>query len=198
MRKILLSISFFALILNSGCSNSTSNSTLKKSVPNISNVSSIDSYRGKMLSYVNQIRTRGAVCAAPTTPLEWNKVLENAAKSHSIDMAESGVVSHAGSGSIYDPAKSAIGIGSTFIDRIKYFGYPVKPGLLVGENLSRTNIKLTKSDKLMPNFKMAIQNLINDRPHCEIIMNPRFNDVGMYIVKKGNYYYFTMELGEKL
>ena len=197
MRKTLLFLSFVTLIANSGCSSSTSANSLKKTLPTVSSSSSIDEYRGQMLSYVNQIRTRGASCAGPTTPLAWNRLLENAAKSHAIDMAESGVISHAGTGTSYDPAKKAMGIGSTFIDRIKYFGYPVKKGQLVGENLNRTSIKLTKSDKPMPNFKRAIQNLINDEPHCKIIMNPRFNDIGMYIVRKGKYYYFTMELGER-
>jgi len=197
MRKTLLLFSFIALIANSGCSSSASANSIKKTTPSVSNISSIDEYRGKMLSYVNQIRTRGATCAAATTPLEWNKFLEDAAKSHTIDMAESGVVSHAGTGTSYDPARKTIGVGSTFIDRIKYFGYPAQKGKLAGENLNRVSIKLTKSDKPMPNFKRAIQNLINDKPHCEIIMNPRFDDIGMYIVRKGKYYYFAMELGER-
>ncbi len=197
MRKTLLFFSLVVLISNSGCSSATSANSINRSTPNINNMSSINLYRGQMLSYVNQIRTRGASCAGPTTPLGWNRLLENAAKSHTNDMAESGIVSHAGSGTSYDPAKKAIGIGSTFIDRIEYFGYPIKKGQLVGENLNRTAIKITKSDKPMPNFKRAIQNLINDEPHCRIIMNPRFKDIGMYIVRKGKYYYFSMELGER-
>ena len=197
MRKILLLASIAAIIANSGCSTNTP-SSINNSVPNVSNSVSLDSQKEQMLSYINQIRMQGAVCAPPAGPLSWNNKLEQVAQSHVKDMALNDTVTHMGSGTALDPAKSGIGMGSTFIDRIKYFGYSVKTGQLVGENLTKTSVKLTKTNKVMPNFKRAIQNLIKDRPHCEIIMNPRFKDIGMAMFKRGNNYYFTMELAERL
>ena len=198
MHKILLLASIVAIISNSACSTNTPSSSTNNSVPNVSNSISIDSQKEQMLSYINQIRAKGAVCAPPTGTLSWNNTLEQIAQSHVKDMALNDTVTHAGSGTALDPAKSEVGMGSTFIDRIKYFGYSVQAGQLVGENLTRINIKSTKSNKFMPNFKKAIQNIVNDKVHCEIMMNPRFNDIGMAMFKRGNNYYFTMELAERL
>lgn len=197
MRKFLLLASSVAIISNTACSTKNSSIGSKKSVSNTYKANNLSSYTEQMLSYINKVRANGAVCAQPAGPLQWSSKLEQAAKSHVKDMALNDTVSHIGSGTALDPAKSDIGIGSTFIDRIKYFGYNVKTGQLVGENLTKTYIKLTKSDKLIPNFKRAITNLINDKPHCEIIMNPRFNDVGMAMFKRGDMYYFTMELAQR-
>ena len=198
MRKILLLASIAAIISNSGCSTNTPSSPINNNVPNVSNSILSAPQKEQMLSYINQIRAKGAVCAPPAGLLSWNNTLEQVAQSHVKDMALNDTVTHMGSGTALDPAKSGIGMGSTFIDRIKYFGYSVKTGQLVGENLTKTSIKLTKSNKVMPNFKRAMKILINDRPHCEIIMNPRFKDIGMAMFKRGNNYYFTMELAERL
>ena len=197
MRKTLLLASIVAIISNSGCSTNTPASTINSSVPNVSNSISLGSQKEQMLSYINQIRAKGAVCAPPAGPLSWNNTLEQVAQSHVKDMALNDTVTHMGSGTSLDPAKSGIGMGSTFIDRIKYFGYSVKTGQLVGENLTKTSVKMTKSNEIIPNFKRAIANLINDKPHCEIIMNPRFKDIGMAMFKRGDNYYFTMELAER-
>ena len=198
MRKILLLASITAIISNSGCSTNTPSSPINNSVSNVSNSISIGSQKEQMLSYINNIRAKGAVCAPPAGPLSWNSKLEQVAQSHVKDMALNDTVTHMGSGTALDPAKSGVGMGSTFIDRIKYSGYSVKTGQLVGENLTKTSVKMTKSNEVMPNFKRAIQNLIDDRAHCEIIMNPRFKDIGMAMFKRGNNYYFTMELAERL
>lgn len=197
MRKTLLLASIITIISNSGCSTNTPSLKRSNSVNNIPNPASFNSQKEQMLSYINQIRAKGTVCAPPAGPLSWNNTLEQAAQSHVKDMALNDTVTHMGSGTSLDPAKSGIGMGSTFIDRIKYFGYKVKTGQLVGENLTKTNIKITKSSEIMPNYKRAIENLINDKPHCKIIMNPRFSDIGMAMFKRGDNYYFTMDLAER-
>ena len=153
-------------------------------------------HKAEMLDYINSYRTKGAPCAPATYPLNWENHLELAARSHSIDMATNNFVRHAGSGSDLDPAKSAKNTGSTFIERILYFGYPGKTSNLLGENLNRVSIKLTKNTDIMTNYKRAVDNIIKDQVHCEILMNPRFKDVGASIVRNGEYYYFTMDLGE--
>ncbi len=157
MRKILLLASIAAIISNSGCSTNTPSSPINNNVPNVSNSILSAPQKEQMLSYINQIRAKGAVCAPPAGLLSWNNTLEQVAQSHVKDMALNDTVTHMGSGTALDPAKSGIGMGSTFIDRIKYFGYSVKTGQLVGENLTKTSIKLTKSNKVMPiSLKLSI------------------------------------------
>jgi len=155
-----------------------------------------DNFR-QTLNYVNSIRAKGATCGPSVAPINWNNNLANAASAHVNDMAINGFVKHAGSGGSYDIAGSKEGIQSSFIDRIKYFGFPFVTGNLVGENIARVSIKNTKTNQLMPNFKRAVENWLNDPPHCEILMNKRFTDIGMAYYKKGEYYYFVMDLGEK-
>ena len=198
MRKTLLLASAVAIISFNGCSTNTPSTSINNNVSNVGGATYLGSQKEQMLLYINQIRAKGATCAPSAGPLSWNNTLEIVAQSHVKDMALNDTVTHAGSGTALDPAKSGIGMGSTFIDRIKYFGYSVKTGQLVGENLTKTSINLTKSNKVMPNFKRAIENLIKDKPHCEIIMNPRFKDIGMAMFKRGDNYYFTMELAERL
>lgn len=188
MHKTLLFLSLAVIISNSGCSSKDTAAPVNKNVLNIANMS----------SYISDIRVKGSTCAAPAKPVRWSSTLATIAKSHVKDIAEMGKMTHNGSGSMLDPARPSINVGSTFVDRMKYFGYGTKVGQLVGENLAKTSIKLTKSDKPMPNFKRAIANLMKDRVHCESIMNPRFNEIGMAIHRKGDHYYFVMELGERI
>lgn len=187
MHKTLLFFSLVAIMSNTGCSSKDSIKPVNKNVLNIVNMS----------SYVSDIRVKGSTCAAPANPVSWNSTLATIAQAHAKDIAEIGKITHSGSGSMLDPARPSINVGSTFIERMKYYGYGAKAGQLVGENLARTNIKITKSEEPMPNFKRAIANLMKDRVHCESIMNPRFNEIGMAVYRKGEHYYFVMELGER-
>jgi len=156
----------------------------------------VDDINGfKMLQYVNSVRAKGAKCMGASSPLKWSNSLEKAAKSHSTDMAMNNFLQHYGSGTIYDEAGYKKGKRSTFIDRIEYFGFPLNPGELIGENLALIYRK-KGSSSLMSNFKRAVKNWLDDRPHCIILMNPRFTNIGIGYYKKGNKYYFSMDLVE--
>ena len=196
MHKILISTIAIATLLVTGCSTSNKQLNAHTSANTSINYTSYNIHRSEMLDYINSYRVKGASCAPATHPLNWENHLEVAAQSHARDMAINNYVKHIGSGTDLDPAKSEYNTGSTFIERILYFGYPGKPSDLLGENLNRVSIKMTKSSDLMTNYKRAVDNLIKDKAHCEILMNPRFKDVGAAIVRNGDYYFFAMELGE--
>jgi len=189
---VLLSISFLLLI--SGCSSSSSQNG-QNSVPSQTGIITTDNNQ-QALNYINEIRAKGATCAPAATPLRWNNSLAEAANAHVTDMAINNFVKHSGSGTSYDIAGAKDGIQSSFIDRIKYFGFPFVAGNLVGENIARVSIRKTKTNMVMPNFKKAVSNWLQDPPHCEILMNSRFTDVGVAYYKKDSNYYFVMDLGE--
>jgi len=194
-KKALLAVSC-ALFLTNGCSSNKDKINLaSKKVPTIQN-SANGSLQRKMIYVINEIRSSGTICSGSTTLLNWNDSLAKAAEAHSKDMALNNFVKHTGSGTKYDVAKKAPGKGSTFIDRIKYFGFPVKKGNLVGENITRLSIKKTQTDDFMSNFKRGMKNIYKDEAHCKILMNPRFNSVGAAMYKSNGSYYFTIDLGE--
>jgi len=149
-----------------------------------------------MLKAINEVRQKGSACGGPAKPLTWNTSLENAARAHAQDMAMQGKISHLGSGTQYDIVGIKNGKPSTFIDRLKEYGFPYKVGNLVGETVARVSIKKSKDKSVASNFKKAIDKWLNDPPHCKIIMNPRFTDVGVGYYKKDDYYYFVVNLGE--
>ena len=184
-----------AVIVLSSCA---SNQKELKSSHNSGNINmNLSSDSNIILSYINQARAKGAKCAPPAPPVKWNSNLESAASSHTKDMAINNFLQHNGSGSEIDVAKKAPNLGSTYMERIQYFGYSVKPGLLVGEDIARTSNKLAKSNKLVPNLKRAINNWINEPVHCKILMNPRFSYVGADAEQKDGNTYFTVDFAEE-
>jgi len=193
MRYMALTSICLALLIN-GCSSSSSQIG-QNSVANQGGAVTTDNNQ-QALNYINEIRAKGATCAPAAPPLKWNSALAQAANAHVTDMAINGFVKHSGSGTSYDLAGTKKGVQSSFIDRIQYFGFPFVTGNLVGENISRVSIKNSKTNAVMPNFKNAVKNWLQDPPHCEILMNNRFTDVGVAYYKKGNSYYFVMDLGE--
>jgi len=196
MRKLLYSISAITIIFMSACSINKKSVSLKQhSMAALSNVN-ISPYKSQMLYYINQLRGGKAKCSPPAPPLIWNESLEKAATAHSRDMAINHMLSHSGSGTSYDVAKPMPGTSSSFIDRINYFGYKTKEYMLVGENITTVPISKTKTPDLMANFKHAVDNIVNDKTHCEILMNPRFQYIGMGMYKTNDKYYFTMDLAE--
>ncbi len=195
MHKLLLLISAAALIGISGCSVDSKKAKVNETGKNLVPLQS-NSYKYQMLAYMNNLRAKGAKCAPPAPPLYWNKNLETAASYHARDMQMHNFLSHIGSGTATDPARKAVGVGSSYMDRIEFFGIPVKPHMLVGENITFTYFKNVKSDKIMPNFKKAISNIMYDDAHCKIFMNPRFNNVGVSMAKSSDRYYFVMDLAE--
>ncbi len=186
-RELLLLV----VLLLGGCA------TKQNSIHTNDQNSSHGDMQSKMVEYVNYIRQKGATCAPPAPPLHYNQSLEQAAKSHAKDMALNRKLSHKGSGTDTDLAKRAAGVGSTHIERILYFGYPNKVGNLLGETITYTKLKRSGSNDYFSHFKRAIKNLMDDRVHCETVMNPRFTDVGMGMYKGNDRYYFVMDLGER-
>jgi len=156
----------------------------------------IDTYKNEMLRAINDIRSHPQYCSSAQAPLEWNRILQSAAMEHSKDLALNKMVSHSGSGTVLDVASKG-GIGSKFYERLTYFGYPVRAKMLLGEAITRTNIKMTGSKKLYPNFIRALQIVLKDPPHCKIIMNPRFDYVGVGVYRVPNYYYFVFNFAQK-
>ncbi len=191
MSKIL-SITFVLLFFFSACA--TNKSSLNKE----NRIDSRSNMQSKMLAYVNNIRQNGATCAAPASPLTYNSFLQKSAEAHARDMAINNKLSHTGSGTETDPAKKSIGIGSTYVERILYFGYPNKPGKLLGESLAFTKFNKNSKKDYYDHFKEAVKNLMNDTTHCKIIMNPRFSNVGMSMQRGKDGYYLVIDLGEKL
>jgi len=159
----------------------------------------IDNFKDEMLQYLNDVRATGNSCSGPINKsLQWNGVLQQAATVHAKDMALNNIFSHNGSGTSQDIAKKAQGVGSRFYERISYFGYPVRANTIIGETLGMSKTNLTHSNKLFPNFKREINNLLNSTRHCAIIMNPRFDYVGIGIYKVLNKYYFVFDFAQKL
>ena len=195
MHKLLLLVSLAALIGISGCSVDNKKAKINKIGKNFTPLQN-NSYKYQMLAYMNNLRAKGAKCAPPAPPLNWNTNLETAASYHVRDMKEHNTLSHTGSGTLSDPAKKTIGVGSSYMDRIEFFGIPVKPHMLVGENITFTYFRNVKSDQIMPNFKKAMSNIMYDDAHCKIFMNPRFNNIGVAMAKNRDRHYFVMDLAE--
>jgi len=219
MKRLLLGVSLIALFLTA-CQKAAPNldDTFKTQPIDIPNENEIDSNtleaasaslqipydaslnisfnKEEFLKMVNEIRAKGAYCAPAAPPLRLNNYLETAAAAHAKDMALHGFLGHIGSGTQTDPAKKAPGIGSYFMDRILFFGYPAKSYDQVGENATLTKDKQNYKFPLKTHFKKALELYVNDPPHCKILLNPRFKDVGIGVYKSGKKYYWVMDLGE--
>jgi uncharacterized protein YkwD len=193
--KIIKSGILLTLLLILVACSDTSNSMQKKLVADKNEVN-LSPYKAGFINEIANIRAKGNSCGAPTDPLRVNLALEKAAKAHAKDMAVNHFVQHDGSGTATDPARKAIGLGSTFIDRIVFFGYPAKTHNLVGETITYTKNNLVKSKDIKNHFKKALQIILNDPPHCKILMNPRFKHVGIGAYRTKDGYYWSIEYGE--
>lgn len=131
----------------------------------------------KILRRINQLRRGGSFCGRvyfkPTGPLRWSDMLLNAARRHSVDMAQTNVVDHVS----FD--------GRTMADRVEATGYLFG---VVGENVASGQIDV---DQVMKDWQES-------SGHCENMMDERFEEVAAACVfKKNSYYkyYWTMQLG---
>ena len=149
----------------------------------------------QILQTVNKLRSQPQYCAPATGPVRWSSSLKAAAYEHSEDMAKNHYVEHDGSGTQWDKTAIAkkLGRGSIFYERIRYNGFNIKAYALAGENATRIT---TRSG--LRSWRTAIKYWMNDRKHCENIMNPRYTHVGMagYIGDDGKVYW-TMNLAEQ-
>lgn len=123
---------------------------------------SIDDFPTELLQLVNEARSKVQVCGsealAPVGPLTLNQQLNQAARAHSLDMANGNFLEHSGSD------------GSTFDKRIEAQGYIF---LFAGENVA--------GGKSTP--QETLSQWLNSEPHCRNIMNPNFTQMGMGIAE---------------
>jgi len=137
----------------------------------------------KFLAAINAVRARGAMCAPPAPPVNYDNRLEAAARAHAQDMAYHKFLNHTGSD------------GSNFLQRIERYGYPASPGHILGEVLTFTKMSLTNTNDMQTSFERMLENFLQSPNHCRIIMNPRMKDVGVGYTQISTGYYWVMEFG---
>ena len=130
-----------------------------------------------MLELINNARAQSRNCgdtffpAAP--PLNWDNRVAAAALDHSTDMAENQFFGHNGSD------------GSDTGDRLMNEGYDAK---LWGEDIL---VGLQKGSKV-------IQSFLKSPEHCELLMSPSFEDVGVGVAegkfRGASTFYWTLDL----
>jgi len=137
----------------------------------------------RFLSAINAIRAKGAMCAPPAPPVNYDNRLEAAARSHTQDMSYHHFVNHTGSD------------GSNFLQRIGRYGYPANPGNILGEVLTFTKMSISNTNDKQISFERAMENFLQSPNHCRIIMNPRMRDVGVGYTQSAAGYYWVLEFG---
>lgn len=124
-----------------------------------------DNFISTVLQEVNRVRTTGCFCGKtympPTDPVSWNDVLYNSALYHAKDMSRNNYFSH------FDRAGDDVG------SRLDKFGYD---WLIVGENLGEGQ----------KSFKEVMEDWIDSRTHCEMLMNPKVTEMG--VAKHGRFW----------
>lgn len=132
-----------------------------------------DAFTVEVLEAVNELRENGCKCGgkrmAPTTPLNWNEQLTEAAKRHAFDIAARQQLDHTGKD------------GSSIMDRVSDTGYSWG---FVAENIAFGYW----------NVPSVIQGWVESPGHCRNMMNPDYKEVGVY--RKDNYW--VMVLATKL
>lgn len=144
------------------------------------------------LAAINQARATQQDCGSrgvfpATTPLAWNDKLYKAAYQHSNDLATSNTFSHSGSGTASDWTGTALGRPSSMVDRIESYEYDWQS---LGENIAAgTNTDTPEK---------VIQQWLDSDGHCANLMNTRYTEIGMAMVKNTNAtytHYWTQNFG---
>jgi uncharacterized protein YkwD len=132
-------------------------------------------FQNEFLSRINKVRAKGCNCGTtympPAPPLTWNNQLENAAKSHAVDMARKKYFSH--------ESKD----GRTMNDRIMKAGYTYEgfSSYAIGENIAFGQQSIAEvSDGW---FKSV--------GHCKNLMNRDFKEIGIAEVN----HYWVQDFG---
>jgi uncharacterized protein YkwD len=134
-------------------------------------------FRDDTLRLVNARRAAGASCGdhgnfAPAGPLAWNDRLEQAAFSHSADMATNNYFAHESQD------------GRTPADRVSAAGYAWSA---IGENIAAG----------YPDVAAVVDGWMTSPGHCANIMTAAFRELGMACADNATSQYgryFTMEL----
>ncbi|WP_245889455.1 CAP domain-containing protein [Cecembia rubra] len=144
--------------------------TLEKVEPEIG-LLTLEFDHQKLLTHLNEVRTKGCVCGdremPPVSPLNWNNLLAKAAQKHSNDMYQNNFFNHIGSDN------------STLEIRVNQSGYKWRS---LGENIARGNM-----DEIR-----AVQSWKDSPSHCQLMMDADFLEVG--VGKKG--VFWTMVLAK--
>jgi uncharacterized protein YkwD len=135
-------------------------------------------FAASVLARINALRAAGANCGsqgafAPALPLHWNRLLTQAAASHTADMAANDYFSHTSAD------------GRTMVDRVNATGYAWSS---LGENIAAGYATVDS----------VIDGWMHSDGHCANLMNPAFDDVGLACVDgaAGSRYgrYWTQDL----
>ena len=136
-----------------------------------------DGIRGEVLQRVNAFRAAGAICGttiyASAAPLNWNKLLQQAASDHSSEMAQHNYFSH-------DSLD-----GTTMAQRLIAVGYNYTAA---GENIAANDSSV----------EAVLNRWLNSPAHCVNMMNPIYSDIGVACVHSNSATYssyWTMDLG---
>lgn len=133
-------------------------------------------FQAEVLLRVNALRAVGAVCGTaiyPAAPaLNWDHWLQQAASSHSSEMAQNNNFSH-------DSLD-----GKTFAQRLTDAGYSYRAA---GENIAAGDVTVDQ----------VVNRWLNSPGHCVNMLNPAYRDVGVACASSsandGNYW--TIYLG---
>ena len=129
----------------------------------------------RILELVNNARMKGRKCGykyyEAAKPLVWNKMLEQAALSHSLDMAKNGFLGHKGSDSS-DPGERLLMVGYKW----SAYGEDIGQGYRTPEE--------------------AVRRWLKSEMHCKNIMNPEFKEAGSAYARSSNLRtYWTLVFG---
>lgn len=129
----------------------------------------------EVVALTNDVRTSGTTCNGvnmpPVEPLEIDLMLEQAASCHSEDMAVHDYFSHTGSN------------GSSVGDRARDAGYD---WMLIGENIAVGH----QTPRAVVDGWLA-----STAGHCEAIMNPDYQHLGVGLVVDSGVPYWTQNFG---
>jgi uncharacterized protein YkwD len=134
-------------------------------------------FQAEVLLRVNALRATGAVCGttiyAATQPLNWNNLLQQAASSHSSEMAKNNYFSH-------DSLN-----GTSFAQRLTNVGYGYSAA---GENIAAGDSSV----------EQVVNHWLNSPGHCVNMLNPSYRDMGVACASSNSASYenyWTMDLG---
>ena len=135
-----------------------------------------DTLKNEYLKAVNNAREKPQECGIKgsfpaTTALKWNDKLYQASYEHIQDLIESQTFEHEGSGTESDWAGYLLRKKSTQIERVENHEYYWQ-GL--GENLA--------GGTTMDTVTKAVEAWLKSDGHCENLMNPLFEEVGMVML----------------
>jgi uncharacterized protein YkwD len=130
-----------------------------------------DNMHSEVLNHINHLRAQGAVCGGvnypPTKPLRWSSKLQQAADTHSHDMASHNYFNHTSASN-----------GSTLPERLRGVGYNYRAA---GENLGAGPATVAQ----------VIDMWVASPAHCVTMMTADFAELGVSCKNNSNSHYKT-------